>query len=67
MNASVEKILRDFETTHAFGAVELIFGNGQVVMVHIKRTLKMTSGEPNTQRENRGNNHVQGIENTSNR
>jgi hypothetical protein len=55
MNAAVERILKEFETTHAFGSAEVIFCNGVAVTVHVKKTHKLSSSTPvNTQRENRG-------------
>jgi hypothetical protein len=56
MNANVEKILNEFESTRGFGAIEIIYNNGVVVTIHIKKTLKMTSNEPNSPREYRGQN-----------
>ena len=55
MNTALEKILKDFETQHGFGSVEIVFCNGAAVTVHVKKTHKLTSNfEPNSQRENRG-------------
>jgi len=56
MNTAVVKILNEFEVSHGFGAVEIIYNIGLAVTVHIKRTLKMTSNETNRPREYRGPN-----------
>jgi hypothetical protein len=54
MNSRVERILREFESTHAFGSVEVIFINGVAVTLHVKKTHKLTANsEPNRQREQR--------------
>jgi hypothetical protein len=56
MNASVEKILTEFEVSRGFGSVEIIYCNGVAASLHVKKTHKLTSNfAPNSRRENRGN------------
>jgi hypothetical protein len=37
MNAAVERILREFESTRAFGSVEIVFINGVPITFHVTK------------------------------
>lgn len=65
MNAALEKMLREFASTHFFGSVEIVYVNGVPTTVHTKKTLKLVSTsrpELNPNRETRGDSHGPAVE-----
>ena len=62
MNSALEKMLREFSSTHFYGTVEITYTNGVPNVVRVNRTYKLSTEVARSNRENRGDNHGQPVE-----
>lgn len=62
MNPALDKMLREFASTHFYGTVEIQYVNGIPTIVNVKKTYKLTSTAQHSisiNRETRGDSHGQ--------